>query len=263
MNPIRCRARAAIFALLVLVGLSACEATAQVDIDVKENGSGTVTVEVALDGEAVGRVGGLKAIDTGDLTEAGWEVAEPMLKPDGLVRLRATKAFGSPSALQPTLNEIAGPDGPLQELNLSVLDRFGSIGYRLDGRLITKGDLARFSDAQVAEVLDGLPLGRTDEQLAAELKTNPGSLTIVVRAMLPGELVDTTGKQEKTPTVDGATVSWNADLTAESADVDLTTTSEERSGNAGKFVIAGAVLIGLAGLVLAYGLIAGRRLNHG
>ena len=62
---------------------------------------------------------------------------------------------------------------------------------------------------------------------------------------------------------DGVRGLANADLTAESADVDLTTTSEERSGNAGKFVIAGAVLIGLAGLVLAYGLIAGRRLNHG
>ena len=34
------------------------------------------------------------------------------------------------------------------------------------------------------------------------------------------------------------------------------------TGNVGKFVIAGAVLIGLAGLVLAYGLIAGRRLSH-
>lgn len=97
----------------------------------------------------------------------------------------------------------------------------------LDGRLIT-GAIGLASDAQVAEVLDGLPLGRTDEQLAAELKTNPGSLTIVAWAMLLGELVDTTGKQEKTPSVDGATVSWNADLNAESADVDLTTTSEER-----------------------------------
>ena len=59
--------------------------------------------------------------------------------------------------LSEPVEPLPGVDQALAEL---------SEDYRLV--LITKGDLARFSDAQVAEVLDGLPLGRTDEQLAAE-----------------------------------------------------------------------------------------------
>ena len=262
MTPSVRRLGAALVALCVLVGLSACEANAEVGIDVDEDGSGMVAVMVELDGEAVARVGGIEAIDTDDLSEAGWDVADPQLEGDGMLRFRATKAFGSPGELQPTLDEITGPEGPLQDMSVAVLDRFGATGYRLDGRLRTSGDLAQFSDEQVAEVLDGLPLGRTDEQVAEELSDNPGSLTLSVVASLPGELGDTTGEVTSADDDEVTLVTWTADLTAEAADLELVLNSEHRSGNAAKFVVGGAAVLALAALLLAYGLLASRRLSR-
>ena len=79
-------------------GRSGWEPSCWVVCEVKETGPCTVSVRMERDGEAIGLVGALRAIVTFELTEAQWEVAEPMLKPHGLVRLRAAKACGSPSA---------------------------------------------------------------------------------------------------------------------------------------------------------------------
>ena len=50
------RIRSVLLALLVVVGLVGCEATAEVNVDVAEDGSGTVEVVVELDRDALGRL---------------------------------------------------------------------------------------------------------------------------------------------------------------------------------------------------------------
>ena len=83
--------------LLVLgVVLSACQMQATVDVDVQEDGSGTVRVGVSLDDEAAALAPDLREeLRTDDLVEAGWTVAEPASEDDGLLWIRAEKAFAS------------------------------------------------------------------------------------------------------------------------------------------------------------------------
>ena len=250
-----------LLSLLVIVGLAGCEATAQVNVDVAEDGSGTVEVVVELDREALGRIGGLDAIDTGDLDAAGWTVADPELLEGGTMKLRVEKDYGRPGDLQPTLDEISGPDGPLQGLQVNVLDKFGGTKYVLDGRLVTEVNLAQFSDQGVADALDGLPLGRSEKNLTAELSDNPGSLTIGLSVVMPGELIDTNGKSSKGESA-GSRVRWSADLTAAGSETALNATSEETSGRAPQLVMVGGALVLLAGAVLLVGMWASRRLDR-
>ena len=216
---------------------------------------------VELDRDALGRIGGLEAIDTSDLAAAGWDVTDPELVEDGSVKLLVTKDYGRPSDLQPTLEEITGPDGPLQGLQVNVLDKFGGTKYVLDGRLVTEVNLAQFSDQGVADALDGLALGRSDKDLAAELKDNPGSLTLDLSVSMPGELIDSNGERSE-GTSAGSRVSWSADLTAAGTETALSATSEEKSGRAPQLVLVGGVLVLLAGAVLLIGMWASRRLDR-
>ncbi len=255
------RIQSVLLALLVVVGLAGCEATAQVNVDVAKDGSGTVAVVLELDREALGRVGGLKAIDTSDLAAAGWDVAEPELIEGGTVKLRVEKDYGRPSDLQPTLEEITGPNGPLQGLRVDVLDKFGGTKYVLDGRLVTEVNLAQFSDQGVADALDGLPLGRSDKDLTAELKNNPGSLKVDLSVAMPGELVETSGTSSKA-TPSGSRVNWSADLTAAGTETALSATSEETSGRAPQLVTVGGVLVLLAGAVLLISIWVSRRIGR-
>ena len=261
VRPPSRRIRSVLLALLVVVGLVGCEATAEVNVDVAEDGSGTVEVVVELDRDALGRIGGLEAIDTSDLAAAGWDVTDPELVEDGSVKLLVTKDYGRPSDLQPTLEEITGPDGPLQGLQVNVLDKFGGTKYVLDGRLVTEVNLAQFSDQGVADALDGLALGRSDKDLAAELKDNPGSLTLDLSVSMPGELIDSNGERSE-GTSAGSRVSWSADLTAAGTETALSATSEEKSGRAPQLVLVGGVLVLLAGAVLLIGMWASRRLDR-
>lgn len=245
--------------LLVVFGLAACEAKATVNVDVTEDGSGTVAVVLELDAEALGRIGGIDAIDTGELTEAGWDVAEPELVEGGSVRLRAGKAFGRPSDLQPTLEEITGPDGPFQGQRIEVLDLFGGTRYVFGGRLITEVNLTQFSDAGVADALDGLPLGRSAEDLAADLKANPGSLKLNLAVTLPGTVTDTNGESEAGA---GEPIRWSADLTTDGTETVLSATSEERTDRPRQLVKIGGGLVLAAAALLLYGIWASRRLNR-
>ncbi len=94
-----------------LLVASACEVDVGVDIDVAENGSGTVSLGVSLDRAAADALGDLaNQIDLDDLALAGWEVTGPARESDNLLWLRATKPFGSAEELPSILAEIAGPD---------------------------------------------------------------------------------------------------------------------------------------------------------
>lgn len=80
-----------------------------VDIDVAENGSGTVSVGVSLDRAASDALGDAQ-IDLEDLALAGWEVSGPAREADNLLWIRAAKPFGNAEELPSILAEIAGPD---------------------------------------------------------------------------------------------------------------------------------------------------------
>ena len=169
-----------------LLVASACEVDVGVDIDVAENGSGTVSVGVSLDRAAADALGDLaNQIDLEDLALAGWEVSGPAREADNLLWLRATKPFGSAEELPSILAEIAGPD-VFRGFELRRRAEFAEQTWEVAGRV----DPA----AAFPELLDTLAFNRgLEEQIRIAVgESGGGSLTSGVNMRLsidlPGEL---------------------------------------------------------------------------
>jgi hypothetical protein len=157
---------------LVLVCLAAagCQVQTVVTVDVADDGSGTVEVAVGLDEEAMGQVPDLDANGTTDaadltrlvrvedLTATGWEVGEPETD-GGTTWFRIHKPFGTPEEANAILAELTGPDGALQDFELSRSTGFGRDGFELTGTVDLSGGLEAFGDEGLAGTLDGEPLG--------------------------------------------------------------------------------------------------------
>ncbi|MBL78257.1 MAG: hypothetical protein CL459_04735 [Acidimicrobiaceae bacterium] len=181
--------------LLAFLGLllaTGCRADATVDIVVAEDGSGTVTVGLILDDEAVEVVGGIEEqLRLDDLVDAEWTVDGPRRLSTGDTTVTASKAFDAATRLPDVLDEIAGPD-VFEDVALTRHRSFARTEWRLAGRVDLGGGLELFSDADLTETLSGLPLGRTDAELAELVGCLPGacdleeSFELTLSAALPG-----------------------------------------------------------------------------
>lgn len=179
--------------LLLTVPAAGCRTVVTVDVQGEEDGSGEVTVTAELDAEAVTAVGGAEKIVLSDLAEAGWDVAEPGTDDSGALTLEATRSFTDGEELADVLDEIGGNAGGVPEgapvftdTAYEISDGFGSMGYEMTAVVSVTGDLSQFSDPALAEVLGGLPVGLTPEELAALGATEPGAGELVVRLAVPG-----------------------------------------------------------------------------
>ena len=239
---------------LVLLGVcvalvaAACKTEVDVHIRVAPDGSGTVTVTVDLDAEATAQVGDPANLSFEDMTSAGWEVDGPAER-DGGLRVVATRGFATPEQLQAVLDEIGGADGVFSGTSLERTDGFASSTTDFRTQLRLSGDPAQFSDEQLTQVLGGLPLGRTPEELAALGADRPDAATLTVRVSLPGGVDSSSGD------VADGTATWTAPLTGGVAtDEELTASAEERRTSTLVLAGAGAVLVVLAVVVAAVGL---------
>ena len=177
------RRRAALVLLVPLLALVGCRAETEIAIEVAENGSGTVTVAIGLDAEAMTRLGDpATAVRTGDLTRAGWTVTGPTSS-RSLTWFRATTAFRSPADLPRVLRQI----GILRGWSVRVSDGFGSTTWAVSGRIHLTGSLDQFSDHDLTTLLDGLPIGRTREELRAEIGSEARPFPLRIRVDLPAD----------------------------------------------------------------------------
>jgi hypothetical protein len=165
-------------ALLVAAG---CNVHTTVTVEVAEDGSGAVTVTVALDAAALGEVPDLDAdgvsdvadlaalVRTDDLVAAGWTVDEPVESVDGGATLRARRAFGTPTEAEQILDELTGPDGALRNLVVARSTSFGSTDVQVTGTVDLSGGLEAFGDEGLAAALEGEPLGEDEAAIEAGL----------------------------------------------------------------------------------------------
>ena len=243
--------------MLVVLGsvlAGACRVQSEVAIDVAEDGSGTVEVRVVLDREAARLVGDpATAIRLDDLRAAGWDVPEPERAEDGSVTLVGRRAFSGPDQLGPVLEEIGGTEGVFSAVSLRVDDGFGSADYQLATTVHLTGSPEQFSDSELAAALDGLPLARTPEELAAEGVDDPRTATLEVSVRLPGGTPRTTGSVE-----DGR-ATWTFPVTGgEGTTEQLEVSSTTSSGRTGQLVILAAITGALALVALVVGLLRRR-----
>jgi hypothetical protein len=223
---------------LVLIG---CRVEGQVDIHVAANGSGTVTIAVGLDADAAAKVGDLSsALKTSDLTDAGWKVAAPTPSA-GLTWVRATKPFRSPSDLSRVVSEI----GLFHSWHLSVANGFGSTTWKIRGRIASDGTIDQFSDTDLKTALDGLPVGLTPDQEAADLKAS-GPIPLTVRLHLPA---DTDGRTSYTLDVAGAPAVTRT----------VSATATRTDGAFERWFVLAGVLVALGVVLALAGRLAGGR----
>ncbi len=186
--PCRVRTLFTIVTAVAIASCCGCQVDARVTVTAERSGSGTVNVRAVLDREAAGQLGDTAtAFRFDDLRAAGWQIDAPVTSPGG-VSLNASKRFESPSELPGVLDEVGGRGGVFRGWALHVDDGFASTSYAINGTVHLTGGLEQFSDADVATALDGLPLGRTPEELATALGPKRDRVKLTVVAALPGSV---------------------------------------------------------------------------
>lgn len=180
---------------------SACAVDTTVTVKVREDGSGSVRVDVAVDAEAVqtAEVGGGTLEDRvrlSDLPAAGWSVDPWVRNEDGSATLTLSKPFTSVDQVSGILDELSGPNGPLRDPSFDRSRSFFATRFAADATV----DLAAITtgiteDAELVARLQaqGVDVNGVDQQLLAQLKD---ALTVTLVVDLPGP-----GKTTITPAV--------------------------------------------------------------
>jgi hypothetical protein len=217
---------ALVVAALVLTG---CRVDATTTVTMADDGSGMVAVEVVLDREAFLRVDDLRRqLRIDDLEDAGWVITGPEATEDQGRRLVAEKPFADPAEGTAVLSEITGDDGSLQAATLTRDKQFGRVEQGFEATLDLSGGIETFSDADLTDLLNDLPIGQDvatlEEELGAPL-SELTSFTVVVD--LPAGDVSTAGDPEVTETENRRVFTWQGalgdqpvELAAETSELD-------------------------------------------
>ncbi|MYH72273.1 MAG: hypothetical protein F4153_06825 [Acidimicrobiia bacterium] len=149
--------------VVLLMGLAACQVDIEVGIGFNEDGSGLVTVDVALDQEAVALapdITSLLLIDDIEDPASGWSYNDPRIDDQGRTSFSASKPFGSVEQLESVLSEIFGSEEVFRDFTFERATSFAQTDYRVTGVVDLSGGMDLFTDPQLTERLGGEPLGQ-------------------------------------------------------------------------------------------------------
>jgi hypothetical protein len=177
--------------VLVVLAASACRVRTEVGVDVNEDGSGTVTIRVGLDDDAIATNPGYEqALRIDDLRATGWTVTGPTKEADGFTYVQVTKPFANPDEANQIFAEVSGPNGPFRDFRLSRSRSFARTSTHFDGTVdFTGGGLEKFADSDLAAQLDGKPLGDDVAAIEARLGEKLDKVfQFKVAVRLPGDV---------------------------------------------------------------------------
>ena len=195
--------RILLFFVVALV-LTACQVDAVVDVDVTEDGSGTVTLTAAFDEEIVEAVPELAdGLRVEDLLPAGWTVDGPRQTETGnAVVVSASKSFASPDDLGRVLDEIGGSNTLFSDFKVERTRSFARTTYNVTGKIDPRISLTTFGDDNISGLL-GSPLGLSLAELqAAAGRPLEETATLEFTVSLPDNV------QANTNEVDGRLARW-------------------------------------------------------
>ncbi|MEM7093402.1 MAG: uroporphyrinogen-III C-methyltransferase [Actinomycetota bacterium] len=189
--------------------LAACRVDATVDVDVTEDGSGTVTLTTVFDAEATEALGGSDGLGDEiflrDLVAADWTLARPEVGLDGSTTIVAAKSVASASGFQAVLDEIAGP-GVFGNFVVTTRDEFAAHRQSLAFDVDLGQGWALFSDDGVADAFGGEPFGVPIEELT-EGRSIDDIVGVTVTASVAGAEGGTPSTTSAVPRFDGEPVS--------------------------------------------------------
>jgi hypothetical protein len=239
-------------AAVLVLALSACQATIRIGVDTNANGSGAVTATVLLDHDAATNLPNLaQQLRTSDLAKAGWKVDGPLPAQNQGVQVRVSKPFRNPSEAIKVLAELSGGSGA----GGGAASRGGGPfnGFRIDQRhgfLYTTTNfhgvvdltcgLQCFGDPKLQQQLGGTDLGIDP----AKLQQQAGVILdrifhFEVSVRLPGSL-----QSSNAPAQAGNGAVWQPKLGDQ-----VTLTATSRAWNAPRVVLLGLAVVAAFALV--------------
>jgi len=202
--------------LCAVVVLSSCRVDQSISLNVKPNGTGSVTVVVTADKAIVDKAPSLaQDIRTDDLKKAGWKVDGPTKTKTGGLTITLTHSFDTPTQATAILKQVSETRGPLHDLVLTRSGKDTNSKWALAGRLEVTGGLSSFIDDAGLELLDVAPYAAEVADAGLDLGDAVG---ITFTAALPGDVDATTGIQK-----DNA-ITWQIPMDGSRVDVATTTT---------------------------------------
>ncbi|MGH9271539.1 MAG: hypothetical protein ACRDZ2_09720, partial [Ilumatobacteraceae bacterium] len=231
-----------------LLVISSCRVDVIVDLVVRPDGTGELVVTATADADVVNAAPGVADdLRFDDLTAAGWAVEGPTGTSDG--GLTVTLRHGASSAEEAT-NLLLSLGPPFADVRVDRTQTDDTATTALSGRLELVGGFDAFADSDLLAAVGGTPFA---DDLAAAGATPADSMSVVLRATLPGE-IETTGHS-----TDG-TVTWEAPLDGSS--VDLATRGVQRPAPAWALIVSVTALVLLIAwvvLLVAVAVIVARR----
>lgn len=213
---------------LAVVVLSGCRVDLATSVTVAENGSGTISVVVAADADAVRSAPELAtSLNVDDLRAAGWTVDVQNPAANSGLSVVAARTFATVDEASLFLSQLSGDNGPLRNIALTRTGGVNDASYQFSGVGGLPQGLAGFADAEALTALGGAPF-------AAALAEQGGVLGDVLGVSLaltmPGEPVDiseTTATLTPRQTDDASTTfTWN--LALDASDSRLTAFTRDR-----------------------------------
>lgn len=156
----------------------------------KENGSGTVTVKIGLDDDAMKQAPNFQqSLKVDDLTANGWTVNGPVKETDGFTYFSAAKPFANPDEATKIFTEVSGEKGPFRDFTISRTRSFARTKFHFSGTVDFTGGLESFSDSELAQQLDGHPLGEDVKAIEARINdTLDNVFQIRIAVRMPGDV---------------------------------------------------------------------------
>jgi hypothetical protein len=206
-----------IFALLACaIALAACQVDVEVDVVVEPDGTGFITVTATADAEVLAAVPSLADdLVLDDVVEAGWSIDGPTATEDGGLTVVMSHPFRSQGEATNLLQSL-GP--PFNAMEIGRGTNGDITTNKLSGRLVLVNGFEAYADADLISAVGSVPFA---DQIAASGATPENSMSVVIRAQLPGVITDdatnadpnSDGLLEWVVPLDGSVLPWQAETT--------------------------------------------------
>jgi hypothetical protein len=219
------RAVILVFAALAGLVLTACQLDVDVELRVGPDGTGEVVVTATADAEVVSRAPGLaEDLRFDDAVAAGWTVEGPVPTETGGLTVTLRHPVSSAAEATTLLNSLGAPFSGVTLTRTAAADDEQDVTVSLTGQLQLAGGFEAFADSELLAAVGGLPF---EDDLTTAGASPAESMSVRLRADLPGEVVETTGSPE-----DGM-LRWDAPL--DGSALDLTTRTVQSPSGGGSW----------------------------